>query len=54
MTYDMDWVTNFLFHDLYVSYIDRFIDTDFCLSLTPLPHLRLNNFVVSLSSVNNP
>ena len=48
------WVTIFLFHDLYVSYLDRFIDTDFCLNLTPLPHLRLNNFVVSLSSVSHP
>ena len=46
------WVTIFLFHDLNVSYIDRFIDTDFCLNLTPLPHLRLNNFVVSLCCVS--
>ena len=48
------WVTTFLFHDLYVSYIDMFKNTNFCLNLTPLPHLRLNNVVVSLPSVSHP
>ena len=48
------WVNIFLFHDLYVSYIDRFKDTNFCLNLIPLPHLRLNNFIVTLPSVSYP